>query len=257
MKKIILFFVVLFLLLTSPSICASAKQSAAPSAIENNLAHFPQEGIPVLMYHSIGTMYDRSICVSEKLFEEQIEWLHANNYHTVNADEFYEALSGKSALPDNPILITFDDGFGDNYKVAWPILKQYGFNATFFIVTSQVNPYNIDWDQLKELVAHGNSIGSHSVNHYDLSTLNTKQQEKELRKSKEILEEKLDTSIKAFCFPYGSYNKTTLALLPESGYLLSFTARSGKVYLGDNEYLLKRVHICGGMPLSSFIKKIT
>lgn len=256
MKKIISLLAIL-LLLTSQTICASAEQSASQSTIENNLAHFPKEGIPVLMYHSIGIMYDRSICVSEKLFEEQMEWLHENNYHTVNSDELYEALSGKTALPDNPILITFDDGFGDNYKVAWPILKHYGFNATFFIVTSQVNPYNIDWNQLKELVEQGNSIGSHSVNHYDLATLNTKQQEKELRKSKEVLEEKLDTSIKAFCFPYGSYNKTTIALLPKSGYLLSFTVRSGKVYLGDNEYLLKRVHICGGEPLSSFIKKIT
>ncbi len=257
MKKAIS-FLVLFLVLTSQPICAAVERSdETQSAIEKNLSHFPEGGIPVLMYHSIGTKYDRSICVSEKLFQEQMEWLYNHNFHTVNLDEFYSALSGKSAFPDNPILVTFDDGFSDNYQVAWPILKQYGFNATFFIVTSQINPYNIDWDQLRELVRQGNSIGSHSVNHFDLTTLNTKQQEKELRESKEMLEENLGTSIKAFCFPYGGYNKTTLALLPESGYLLSFTATSGKVRFGDNEYLLKRVHVCGGMPLSKFIEKVS
>lgn len=257
MKKVISFLMLMFLL-SNQLICAATEQpNQTQSPAGQSFAHFPEEGIPVLMYHSIGTMYDRSICVSESLFKEQMEWLYKHDYHTVNLDEFYEALSGNAELPDKPVLITFDDGFGDNFKVAWPILEQYGFNATFFIVTGQVNPYNIDWNQLKELISQGNSIGSHSVNHYDMSSLNSRQQEKELRASKQALEDNLGTSIKAFCFPYGKYNKTTLALLPESGYLLSFTTNSGKVRFGDNEYLLKRVHIWGGMSSSKFVEQVS
>jgi len=253
-KRNISFFILIFFL-ANLLVCNAAGEQAQISK-EQSLTQFPEEGVPVLMYHSIGSQYHCSICVSEKQFKEQMEWLSDNGYHTINLDQFYEALSGNASLPENPVMITFDDGFADNYRVAWPILKEFGFNATFFIVTSQVNPYNIDWGELKELIRQGNSIGSHSVNHFDLTTLNTRQQEQELRESREALEKNLGVKVKAFCFPYGNYNKTTLALLPETGYVLSFTTFSGKVHYGDNEYLLRRIHIWGGKPVSDFIKQV-
>ncbi|MEA4895509.1 MAG: polysaccharide deacetylase family protein [Oscillospiraceae bacterium] len=258
MKKLISLAAAVFIL-TSSFFCEGAFLPDEPSqsAVEKNLATFPENGIPVLMYHSISSKYDSSICVSEKLFRKQADWLYSNNYHTVTPDWLLAAMAGRRSLPENPILITFDDGFHDNYSVAWPILKEYGFNATFFIVTDQVNPYNIDWDQLIELVSQGNSIGSHTVHHYDLSALSCTQQESELSQSRRILEEKLGTDIKSFSFPYGKYNETTLSLLPELGYALSFTTTSGKVRLGDDEYLLKRVHIEGGMPMKEFVKQVS
>lgn len=218
---------------------------------------FPESGVPVLMYHSISSKYDSSICVSEKQFRAQMEWLRDNGYHAVSIDEFYEALAENGALPEKPVLITFDDGFKDNYKAAWPILKEYSFTGTFFVVTGKIDSYNLDWDELKQLIEDGNSIGSHSVTHRDLSCLSAAQQEKELRESKRTLEEGLGTTIKAFCFPFGKYNKTTLSLLPELGYSLSFTTRSGKVCFGDNEYLLKRVHVEGGMSMANFKKQVS
>lgn len=234
----------------------SAESGETGNGAEQGLTQFPEEGIPVLMYHSIGSQYHCSICVSEKQFKEQMDWLYDNGYNTLNLDQFYDALSDGAGLPEKPVMITFDDGFADNYRVAWPILRQHGFNATFFIVTGQVNPYNIDWPELKELVKGGNSIGSHTIDHIDLTTLNTRQQEAELRVSKEVLEKNLGIKIKAFCFPYGNYNKTTLSLLPETGYSMSFTTTSGKVHYGDNEYLLRRIHIWGGKPTSDFVKQV-
>ncbi len=129
--------------------------------------------------------------------------------------------------------------------------------CNLFVVTGQINSYNIDWEQLRDLASQGNSIGRHTVHHHDLSILNCSQQESELRQSKQILEDKLGTDIKSFSFPYGKYNKTTLSLLPELGYALSFTTTSRRVHLGDNEYLLKRVHIGGGMPIKDFIEQLS
>lgn len=223
---------------------------------DDTSANFPADGIPVLMYHSIGSKYQCSICVSEKEFADQMRWLYENGYNSLKLEEFYEALSGSGKLPEKPVLITFDDGFTDNYRVAWPILKQFGFNATFFIVTNQIDPYNLKWDDLKELVREGNSIGSHTLDHRDLSMLNVRDQEREIRQSKEILEKNLGYEVKAFCFPYGKYNKTTLTLLPESGYKLAFTTQTGKVCYGDDRYLLKRVHIWGGKPISTFVGQV-
>jgi peptidoglycan/xylan/chitin deacetylase (PgdA/CDA1 family) len=234
----------------------------APSNQQNNqvlqkLYSYPQNGIPVLMYHSISTEPDNTLCVSKEQFGEEMAWLHSNNYHTLSMDDFYEALINRGRLPENPVLITFDDGYKDNYEAARPILEQYGYVATFFIVTDYVNQYRIDWDQLKDLISKGNSIGSHSVGHRDLSTLSAEQQEKELKDSKQILEDHLGISIKAFCFPSGKFDQTTLTLLPEAGYALSFSTKSGKVHIGDNRYSLNRVGIMGGSSLSKFISQVS
>jgi len=247
-KKYVSIIIVIVLFLNQTDCLASGEAAGGPES-------FPKEGIPVLMYHSIGSKYQCSICVSEKQFDEQMRWLYENGYSSLKLEEFYEALRG-GPLPEKPVLITFDDGFSDNYRVAWPILRRYGFRATFFIVTGQVAPYNIDWDELRELTEAGNSIGSHTVDHRDLSTLNTRDQERELRQSKEALEKNLGIEVRAFCFPYGKYNKTTLSLLPAEGYTMGFTTESGKVRFGDDEYLLRRIHIWGGKPFSSFVEQV-
>jgi len=222
-----------------------------------NLFPFPTEGIPVLMYHSISTAPGNTLCVSETQFQEEMAWLENNNYHTLNMDQLYDALVNGASVPENPIVITFDDGYADNYQVAWPILKQYGFTATFFVITNYVGTDTIDWNQLKELISQGNSIGSHSVHHLDMITLSNAQQESELSQSKQILEASLGTSIIAFCFPSGQYYDTTLKILSDTGYKLSFTTRPGKVYLGNNQFKLHRVRIDGGMSLSGFISQVS
>ena len=224
---------------------------------EENYANFPKNGLPVLMYHSISTKYDRSICVSAECFEKQIKWLHDNGYHAINSDQLYDAFENGVALPDKAVMITFDDGFGDNYEVAWPILRKYDFVGTFFIVTDFVKSYSIDWEQLKDLIACGNSIGSHTVHHYNMASLNSYQQERELRDSKKALEEGLGINIKAFCYPYGGYNKATIKLLSSTGYSLGFTTTEGRVHYDSDVYQLKRVHICGGLCLNDFIKKVS
>jgi peptidoglycan/xylan/chitin deacetylase (PgdA/CDA1 family) len=220
-------------------------------------ASFPKSGIPVLMYHSISTDEKNSLCVSEDQFKGEMEWLHQNAYHTISIDEFYEALMNQGSVPENPILITFDDGYTDNFTTAWPILKEYGFTATFFIITDYVSPSRIEWEQLSELVEQGNSIGSHTIHHYDLSKLSAVLQKKEIADSKSILDEKLDVTVKAFCYPSGKYNQTTLKLLSESGYSLGFSTKSGRVHAGDDPLLLKRVRIWGGMTSTEFIKQVS
>lgn len=216
------------------------------------VSKFPKEGIPVLMFHSISTIPGNSLGVPVKQFIEEIEWLHHQNYHSLSLEEFYQALVNKASIPENPILLTFDDGYLDNYSAAWPILRQYGYTATFFIITNSVGPGMMNWDQLNDLTSQRNSIGGHTVHHYDLTTLSTKQQKDELFLSKKELENHLGISVQALCFPSGRYNKTTLELMPTLGYRLGFTTKTGKVHLGDDLLTLKRLRISGGMSLTSF-----
>ena len=228
--------------------------SAAPRA--RAVSALPDAGVPVLMYHSISAKYDPSFCVPPAQFERELRYLREHDYHSISPAELRAALADGEPLPENPVLITFDDGFGDNYKTAWPILKKYGFRATFFIVTSNVGDYSIDWPQLRELADAGNTIGSHTVRHCNLTTLSAAGQRKELLDSKQTLEDRLGVPITAFCIPYGKYNKTTLELLREAGYDISFTTDSGRVCTGDGLYTLRRIHMVGGTSAERFAKKV-
>ena len=232
-------------------------ETSTPTRTSNNpdepkMLKFPEEGIPVLMYHSISTIPGNSLGVPVKQFTEEMEWLHRQNYHSLSLEEFYQALVNKTPVPDKPILLTFDDGYSDNYSEAWPTLRQNGFKATFFVVTNSIGPGMMNWDQLNDLTSQGNSIGSHTVHHFDLATLSNQQQENELKISKQELENHLGIREQALCFPSGRYNKTTLELMPQLGYSLGFTTNPGKVHLGDDLLTLKRVRISGGMSLASF-----
>lgn len=232
-------------------------QTSTPTQTSNNqdapkMLKFPEEGIAVLMYHSISTIPGNSLGVPVKQFSEEMEWLHRQSYHALSLEEFYQALVKKTPVPDKPIVLTFDDGYSDNYSEAWPTLRQNGFKATFFVVTNSIGPGMMNWDQLNDLKSQGNSIGSHTVHHFDLATLTIKQQENELKSSKQELEDRLGIREQALCFPSGRYNKTTLELMPQLGYSLGFTTNPGKVHLGDDLLTLKRVRISGGMSLASF-----
>lgn len=219
------------------------------------VSEFPTEGIPVLMYHSISTIPGNTLGVPVQQFTEEMKWLNQQNYTSLSLEEFYEALVNKTPVPEKPIVLTFDDGYSDNYDAAWPILHQYGFKATFFVTTSSVGPGMMNWDQLTDLVHQGNSVASHTVHHYDLATLSSQQQADELSLSKKDVEDHLSNKVKALCFPSGKYNQTTLELMPKLGYTLGFTTQSGKVHLGDNLLTLKRLRISGGMSITAFQKE--
>jgi len=236
-------------------IAPSSRPLTTKDKTETKMIKFPEEGIPVLMYHSISTIPGNTLGVPVKEFTEEMEWLHRQNYHSLSLEEFYQALANKTPVPDKPILLTFDDGYSDNYTKAWPILRQNGFKATFFVTTNSIGSGMMNWDQLGDLAREGNTIGSHTVHHLDLATLSYKQQENELNISKQELVNRLDISVQALCFPSGRYNKTTLELMSKLGYKLGFTTVPGKVHLGDDLLTLKRVRISGGMPLASFQKQ--
>lgn len=213
---------------------------------------FPADGIPVLMYHSISTIPGNNLGVPIEQFAEEMKWLKSQEFTTLSLDDFYQALVDNKPVPEKPILITFDDGYTDNYKSAWPILRENDFRATFFIISNSVGPDMMTWEQLTELAKQGNSIASHTQTHPDLSIIPSQQLEKELDLSKKDLESHLGGNVEALCFPSSRYNTKTLEIMQKLGYKLGFTTNPGRVHLGDNPLTLKRIRIPGGMSLTSF-----
>ena len=176
--------------------------------------------IPILMYHAVHVMdpseaSNANLIVAPDNFEAQIKAMVDAGYYFLTPEEAYKAFT-ENALPAKKVVwLTFDDGNEDFYTIAYPILKKYKAKATNNIITGFVkkgNAGNLTVKQMKEMMAHGMSFQSHTVNHPDLSATDKATQKVELTDSIDFLENKLNTKVNTIAYPSGRYNQTTLDL---------------------------------------------
>jgi peptidoglycan/xylan/chitin deacetylase (PgdA/CDA1 family) len=165
-------------------------------------------------------------------------------------------LEGRIACPQKPVALTFDDGYEDAATIAMPIMQRYGFTGTFYIVTSFVGkPGYMSWEQLELLRNSGMEIGAHSVNHPDLTVLSYEEALKEITLSRATLQGNLHVDAESFCYPIGSYNQETMAMVQEAGYTNAVTTYAGSSL--ESPYELPRRRILGGETLDAFIWYVT
>lgn len=146
-----------------------------------------------------------------------MKWLNDRGYSTVTIAEVARAINEGVKLPPQPVVLTFDDGYLDVYQNAYPILQQYGYVATFFIIANTVDTAgNLNTRKLQKLIASGWEIGSHSMTHTDLTSESN--WEYEIINSKKVLEEKLATNIYTFAYPYGKANLSLRDFTRDAGY---------------------------------------
>lgn len=206
--------------------------------------------IPILMYHAVHVMdpseaSNANLIVDPDLFEAQIKALSKAGYYFLTPEEAYKAFT-ENALPAKKVVwLTFDDGNEDFYTIAYPILKKYKAKATNNVITGFVkkgNAGNLTVKQMKEMMAHGMSFQSHTVNHPDLSATDKATQKVELTDSIDFLENKLNTKVNTIAYPSGRYNQTTLDLAKKS-YKLGLTTNEGLASAKDGLLSLNRVRI--------------
>lgn len=206
--------------------------------------------IPILMYHAVHVMdpseaSNANLIVAPDNFEAQIKAMVDAGYYFLTPEEAYKALT-ENALPAKKVVwLTFDDGNEDFYTIAYPILKKYKAKATNNIITGFVkkgNAGNLTVKQMKEMMAHGMSFQSHTVNHPDLSATDKATQKAELTDSIDFLEDKLNTKVNTIAYPSGRYNQTTLDLAKKT-YKLGLTTNEGLASAKDGLLSLNRVRI--------------
>ena len=198
----------------------------------------------VLNYHQVGTSFN-PLTMPVKFFDEQMAYLVNSGYVSITPQELYDGLSGVAALPEKPVLITFDDGYVDNYVNAFPILQKYGLKATIFVVPAftGVNYGYLTWDQLREMEQGGIEAQSHTLNHRALEELPDDEIRSELLESKQMLEEQLGHPVDFLAYPTGTYNLHIASIARDVGYKAAYTIKYGNVDRGSNMYALERVPI--------------
>lgn len=165
--------------------------------------------LPILMYHSISS--GNSLRVPKSEFAAHMKWLKDNGYVTLSPKEAYQVLATNSTPSEKYVLITFDDGYTDNYTKAFPILKEYGMKATIFMIEQSIGrPHHLTDAQMDDMMAHGISIESHTIHHLELNRLTQKQQEEELKGSKVFFDQRFSQQTIMVSYPVGRYNEDTL-----------------------------------------------
>lgn len=201
----------------------------------NQLFVSRNEQIPILMYHSISNEDEQKAHPYYKtnttpaIFDQHMSFLCENNYNIINLNEALKLLHSHNTLKEKYAVITFDDGYQDFNKYAFPILKKYNFSATVFLTTGHIgkndlfkNRKCLNWDEIIELQNNRIVFGSHTVTHPLLVSLSKKDVEYELSQSKAVIEDKLGIPVESFSYPFAfpEKNKTFIQFLLQA--LLKF-----------------------------------
>ena len=225
------------------------------------------------MYHHVNTNTGDMYSVTQKVFEDQMAYLSEAGYRTLKIRELLDWQDGKLTIKERAVVVTFDDGWLDNYLFAYPILEKYGINASFFVVTDWVenaskeklplpeavpdhiesqqlltkNQHNrviLDWDLISKMARSSlMDFYSHSRSHPECDKLSRADLISELAGSKEALEAMLKRPCPYLCWPYGHFNDTTVKAAKQIGYEAIFTTVHGVTRQGLDPFEISRIAV--------------
>ena len=205
--------------------------------------------VPIMMYHSVSLADDNSSnVVSPKSFAKQMDFLKQNGYRVIPLDTYVEWSKVQKKLPNKTAVITFDDGYEDNYKNAFPVLKDHHFPATIFLISDMVGISQnlLTWDEVKEMGQYGITFGSHTRHHVYLPEASEGEMKDEIVESKRVIEEHLGKPVYYFAYPSGGFSEQIKTITALAGYKAALTTNRGYDRYDIDLYELNRVHINNG-----------
>ncbi len=206
----------------------------------------PRRVTPILMYHSIGTEQGDSLSVNPSNFERQMDFIKKSGYKVITLDQLVESINaGRTYLPKT-VVITFDDGFEDNYISAFPILSKYGMPATMFLVTGYIGREKgyLTWDQVQVMAKNGIDFGGHTRgNVYLPSVEDSGILWEEVSGCKKDIESHTGGEVRYFCYPTGAFTEKVKDSVKLAGYRGACTTHRGKDRSNKDVFALNRVKI--------------
>lgn len=207
------------------------------------------DSVPVLNYHQINDTEKNPLTVDTEQFERQMEYLAEEGYHAITPGEMIDCWETGAELPSNPVIITFDDGYLDNYRNAFPILQKYGMKATIFLISDYVSTYPnyLTWDNAKEMQESGLiNFESHTLSHVELTETDSAEETRhQLHDSQEALEYHLQKPVRFIAYPCGSYDEEVERLTKDANYRAAFTVNYGLAAPDEQRFVLDRIPIFG------------
>lgn len=229
-----------------------------------------RSAVTVLMYHHVMPAPDNNIAITPESFDAQMRWLRDNGFHPISMAEMEEFVLHGRRLPLRPVLITFDDGRMNQITYAVPILHKYGFTATFFVVQNwAVSPDRtvMHPDQLRQLVADGYDVESHTANHWlmirkhgaSFATFTVREWPAVFGIRSWLRNEIGTPTVRALAYPGGYLDAFGMRIAQQAGYELAFTTQPGYVsYRAQDQYALPRFNAgARGLRMSTFARIVS
>ncbi len=244
MKRFLLLFPLLACFSAWAQDAAAPEPVAPPVALPVEDPAIPDDGIRVsiLGYHDLAeNLPETAMRIHTSKFRRQMEAIRQSGVKVLTLDEFTAWKKGEARIPENCILITFDDGWKSVYTDAYPILKEFGFPFTIFLYKNYVDGGGkaLTLPMIQEMIKNGAAVGSHSVSHpYPLTVKSYRKKgpdafdaylRKEIGESKRFLESKFPVKITTYAYPGGFFTEEMPPLCKEFGYDFMFTVLPGKI----------------------------
>lgn len=212
--------------------------------------------IPILMYHDIHAVSESGYAygISKEQFRSQLECLRENGFNSISFNQLFRHLKNRALLPARPVILSFDDGYTSFLDHAVPLMSDFGFHGTVFLVAGQLGGYN-SWDspdarsrlklmgrsQVREVLAAGFEIGSHSMRHPDHAALTVEEICREVEDSRKLLEDEFGCMIAAYSYPYGRHDARCTAAVKAAGYSGAVSIFSNSPDVTQNVYSMRRI----------------
>jgi peptidoglycan/xylan/chitin deacetylase (PgdA/CDA1 family) len=201
---------------------------------------------PILIYHSVRPYYDsdtpavRRYIATPDTLEKELAYLKDNGFTSVTFDDLASRLTRGTSLPSKPVIISFDDDWQSQYTYAVPLLKKYGFTATFYVWVVVVGMKNhMTWDEIRELSAAGMQIGCHTITHPYLTRVRDDDTlRRELLGAKQRIEAEIGKPVTSLAYPFGQYNEHVVAMAREAGFTSARSTWPGVVHSAEGLFSL-------------------
>jgi peptidoglycan/xylan/chitin deacetylase (PgdA/CDA1 family) len=204
---------------------------------------------PIFNYHHLSPMPTNAspnritFTVTPELFEQQLEYLKDNGYRAVSLDALMDCFDQGTPLPLKTVAITFDDGWRDQHEYAFPLLKKYGFQATFFVPVGWIgHPMVMSWSDLREMAEAGMTIGIHGAEHLHFDQLDESGLKKEIIGSKAEMEKNLGRKVRYIAYPGGHWTTQAVSVVKSAGYKAAFGVDHKIIQSPEHRYDARRFH---------------
>lgn len=208
--------------------------------------------VPILMYHYVSNPladadeYRIDLSLAPDVFEQHMEYLFYEGYTPISLYQLHDALMTGTKLPPKPVVLTFDDGYSDHYTSVFPVLRRYGYTATFFIITGMPDhsrPEYMTWEQIAEMAHAGMSMESHTRDHPSLNGRDYDFLVYQLLGAQQSIEHFTGRQPHMFCYPGGRYDDLALTVLRTMPVWRAVTTQTGSYHTTDNALEMPRLRI--------------
>ncbi len=227
----------------------------------------------ILMYHIVSApkslQEKRYACPPERLYKH-MKHLRKNGYNIISLDDMLHSITNKINLPEKTVVITLDDGFGDNFENAFPVFQEFGIPATIFLASGLMGKTNVwmhnngfpqrtmlTWEQIREMHDQGILFGAHTVTHTKLPEISPTEMLTELVDSKKQIEDNLGVGVQHFAYPYGLFDDAVRATTVKAEFKTACSTRSGFNNSSADLFSLRRLEIYGTDSVRALMQKIT